>query len=163
MLNVVVNDFLLAIRALSRLLSAFSLSLTNLVLHSWTGLHASWWPIMQSLYMCSFSGQNLIHRSSAFLYIGRECIDFIYCQYTPAVWRAISNTPPLWKKIHCLESGWIGKCAPLGNLHSLALKGWKLPQGAYFPIHPSSRHCIITIFHKRKSRVISSWPVITGQ
>ena len=45
------------------------------------------------------------------LFIERECIEFIYCQYTPSFWRVISNTLPLWKKIamHCLESGWIGK------------------------------------------------------
>ena len=34
----------------------------------------------------------------AFLFIERECIEFIYCQYTPAVWGVISNTLPLWKK-----------------------------------------------------------------
>ena len=33
-----------------------------------------------------------------FFFIERECIEFIYCQYTQAVWRVISNTLPLWKK-----------------------------------------------------------------
>ena len=28
----------------------------------------------------------------------RECIECIYCQDTPAVWREISNTLPPWKK-----------------------------------------------------------------
>ena len=28
----------------------------------------------------------------------RECIEFIYCQYTLAVGRVTSNTLPLWKK-----------------------------------------------------------------
>ena len=57
-------------------------------------------------------------------FIERVCIEFIYCQYTPAGWRVISNTLPFWKKmaIHCLQSGWIGKHAPLGNLHLLALE-----------------------------------------
>ena len=59
-------------------------------------------------------------------------------QYTPALEKRMA--------IHCLESGWIGKCAPFGNLHPSALEGCKLPQGAYFPIHPTSRQCIITIF-----------------
>ena len=41
MLNMLVNDFLLVITELSHLLSAFSLSLTNLALYSSTGLHVS--------------------------------------------------------------------------------------------------------------------------
>ena len=73
--------------------------------------------------------------------------------------------------IHCLELGWIGKYAflgprdlpqqgfctprpsrlPSGNLLGLGVQnpcfGKSLdPRGAYFPIHPSSRQCIITRF-----------------
>ena len=55
-------------------------------------------------------------------------------QYTPALEKRMA--------IHCLELGWIGKYAPLG----------KLPQGAYFPIHPFSRQCIITILWVKKYR-----------
>ena len=61
-----------------------------------------------------------------FFFIERECIEFKYWQYTPAVWRVISNTLPLWKKEwHCVKSGWIGKYAPLDNLHpSRADSSW---------------------------------------
>ena len=54
-------------------------------------------------------------------------------QYTPALEKRMA--------MHCLESGWIGKYAPLSNLHPSECK---LPQAAYFSIHLSSRQCIIT-------------------
>ena len=99
-------------------------------------------------------------------FIERECIEFIYCQYTPAV----SNTLLLWKKrmaIHCLESGWIRKYAP-----SEICTPWpsRLPQRAYFPIHPSSRQCIITLLLPRKvkgpkpqSQNLSAIPKVSGK
>ena len=77
--------------------------------------------------------------------------------------------------IHCLELGWIGKYAflgprdlsqqgfctprpsrlPSGNLSGLGVQnpcfGKSLdPRGAFFPIHPSSRQCIITISIKHE-------------
>ena len=68
-----------------------------------------------------------------FFFIERECFEFKYCQYTLAVWRVISNTLPLYKKSRPSR-------LPSGNLSGL---GCKLPQGAYFPTHPSSWQCII--------------------
>ena len=74
--------------------------------------------------------------------------------------------PPSLEKrmsIHCLESGWIGKNTPLG-LQDLPQQGFCTPRpsgvwvqnpalanllslgGAYFPIHPSFRQCIIRAF-----------------
>ena len=41
------------------------------------------------------NGKGMI---KTFFFIERECIEFKYCQYTPAVWRVISNIPPVWKK-----------------------------------------------------------------
>ena len=55
MLNMLVNDFLLVITELSHLLSAFSLSLTNLAPYfSDTRLHVPWlWTIIHSAWMLS--------------------------------------------------------------------------------------------------------------
>ena len=74
--------------------------------------------------------------------------------------------------IHCLESEWIGKNAPLGNLHPSAFEitprlrpwpisrasGCKLPQGANFPIHPSFRQCIITIHSRSGKNNVNTLP-----
>ena len=81
----------------------------------------------------------------------------VLLQYTPALEKIMS--------IHCLHSGWIGKYAPLGpqdlpqqgfcTPRPLRLpSGCKIPAsanllilgGPYFPIHPSSRQCIVTVF-----------------
>ena len=78
------------------------------------------------------------------LFIEREYIEFIYCQYTPTVWRVITNTLPLWNKngntLPRVGMNWkirpSRQSAPLGPRDCL--------KGAYFPIHPSSRQCIIS-------------------
>ena len=77
----------------------------------------------------------------------------LYWQYYPAIWSVISNTLPVWKK-ECqftassrdeLENTPLRQFAPLNHRDCPRASGCKLPQGAYFPIHPSSRQCIITI------------------
>ena len=42
-------------------------------------------------------------------FIEQECIEIIYCQYYPAIWGVISNTLPLWKKLHTSHSQMLGK------------------------------------------------------
>ena len=56
-------------------------------------------PLLQIIITSTcLNNQNSIMRIIFIFFIERECIEFIYCQYTPAVWREISNTLPLWKK-----------------------------------------------------------------
>ena len=71
-------------------------------------------------------------------------------------WKVLGRLIIFWCNCSC---NWMHK---LGNLHPSALEiapglgpraislasRCKLPQGAYFPIHPSSRQCIITIHLK---------------
>ena len=78
-------------------------------------------------------------------FIEQECIEFIYCQYTPAVWRVISNSLPLWKKWQYTALS----RDELENMPPSAIctpRPSRLPQAAYFPIHPFSRQCNVTIF-----------------
>ena len=46
--------------------------------------------------------QSILHSHLGCIYHSffpeRECIEFIYCQYYPAIWDVVSNTPPPWKK-----------------------------------------------------------------
>ena len=72
-------------------------------------------------------------------------------------WKVLGRLIIFWCNCNC---NWMHK---LGNLHSSALEiapglgpraisqasGCKLPQGAYVPIHPSSRQCIITSHAKK--------------
>ena len=72
------------------------------------------WPLM-----------SLKDPNKSFFFIEREGIEFIYCQYTPAVWGVISNTLPLWKKEwQYTASSWdeLENTPPLGNLHPSALE-----------------------------------------
>ena len=82
-----------------------------------------------------------------FFFIEQECIEFIYCQYYPATRGVISNKLPLWKKN--------GNALPQVKMNSKippppppppsAICTSRLPQGAFFPIHPSTQQRIITI------------------
>ena len=74
-------------------------------------LEKLWWLYIVTL--------RISYYSWAFFVIERECIEFIFCQYHPALWVVISNNSRSGKRmaIHCLELEWIGKYAPLGNLH----------------------------------------------
>ena len=56
------------------------------------------------------------------LFIARECIEFICYQYYQAIWGTISNTLPFWKKNGNTVPRWIGKYAPLRNVHPSALE-----------------------------------------
>ena len=61
----------------------------------------------------------------SFFFKERECIEFIYCQYYPPTRGCnFQFTSALEKRmaIHYLKSGWIGKYAPLSNLHPLTLE-----------------------------------------
>ena len=87
-------------------------------------------------------------------------VHWIYhCQYYPAIWGVISNTLPLWKKnsntLPRDGMNWkIRLKIPLSPRHCpraiSRASGCKLPQGAYFPIHPDSRQCNAFLFSRAR-------------
>ena len=74
-------------------------------------------------------------------------------QYIPALGKRMA--------IHCLQSGWIGKYAPLGPQAISRASGCKVPMGAYFPIHPDSRQCIAILFSRAGVYWKLPWGVLT--
>ena len=111
-------------------------------------------PFPHSLSISSSFSHSLFIFSQPGCYAATICATWQYL-------RVISIPPYLEKRmsIHCLESGWIGKCAPLGP-RDLPQQGFCTPlpfglrpqasgckmrhrqisrSSAYFPLYPSSR------------------------
>ena len=75
---------------------------------------------------------------------------------TTQLFGVISNTTPLWKKewqYTASSRNELENTPLLGLRDCPRASGCKLPQGAYFPIHPSSQQRINTIF---------SWPPMSS-